>query len=90
MHLHTDTPAAAAPLRVNLAPATAPEDVNPVELDQLLLATRRAYKPGLCIRTIIAGIVAAGSLNGIDFTQERDYAEPLLLAGRSVRVLEFA
>lgn len=83
--LSTPPAAAAAVLRVNHE-AAAPADVNPLELDQLLLATRRAHRPGLCIRTILAGIVAAGSIAGIDYSQERDYAEPLLLNGSPLAV----
>lgn len=75
-------------MHLNTDPTPAPAAIDPQELEQLLLATRRAYKPGLCIRTIIAGIVAGGSLMGIDFTQERDYAEPLLLNDSGVRLLE--
>jgi hypothetical protein len=65
----------------------APEDVNPQELEQLLRAVQVSYKPGVCLRTILAGIVATGSLLGIDYTQERDYAEPLLLAETALTLI---
>jgi hypothetical protein len=77
-------------MMLNTTPTPAPEDVDPQELQQLLTAVRRAHKPGVCLSTVLAGIVATGSLMGIDFTQERDYAEPLLLSGHSVRILETA
>jgi len=77
-------------LHIDRTPTPATEPVNPEELSQLLTAVRRAHQPGLCLSTLIAGIVATGSLMGIDYTQERDYAEPLLLAGSSIRILETA
>lgn len=79
MHLHIDR-----------TPAATDETVNPEELAQFLTAHRRAWRPGLCSRMVGAAIVAAGSLTGIDYSQERDYAEPLLLAGSSIRILETA
>jgi len=66
-------------MEINRTPAPAPEEVNEQELQQLLRAMRLGYKPGACIRTMLAGIVATGALLGIDYSQERDYAEPRLL-----------
>ncbi|NML67640.1 hypothetical protein HHL22_20760 [Hymenobacter sp. RP-2-7] len=77
-------------MQVDTTPPPAPEPVNPQELEQLLRAVRRAWRPGACLRTILASIVATGCLLDIDYSQERDYAEPLLLAGNPVRVLEQA
>lgn len=77
-------------MQLNTTPAPTPEDVNQEELQQLLTAVRRAQKPGVCLATVLAGIVATGSLLGTDYTQERDYVEPLLLTGCSVRILETA
>lgn len=66
-------------MHLDTTPTPAPEPVNPQELEQLLRAVRRAWLPGTCLRTILASIVATGCLLDIDYTQERDYAEPLLL-----------
>ena len=56
------------------------EKVHIGELRQLNRAFWQAYRPGICARTLLAAIVAAGSVQGIDYTQEERYARPVLLA----------
>lgn len=65
MHLNTDTPEKP---RVNLT-----------ELSLVLTAYRRAWRPGTCGRTLLAGIVATGAVSGLDLSQEVDFAAPRLL-----------
>jgi hypothetical protein len=74
MHLATDT----APLQVNYTPAPKPV-INLSEARLVKQSFWTAYRPGLCARTLLAGIVATGSLQGLDLSQERDALEPLLL-----------
>ena len=75
----TATPAAAASvLRVNREAAPKPV-VNLAELNIVTTSFRRGYRPGCCTRTLLAGIVAAGSVAGLDLSQEADYAAPRLL-----------
>jgi hypothetical protein len=66
-------------MHLNTTPATKPV-INLTEAKLVRTAFRRSYRPGLCARTILAGIVATGTLQGLDLSQERDALEPLLLA----------
>lgn len=50
--------------------------VNLAELTIVRRAFGLAYRPGLCARTILAGIVATGSLQGLDLSQEAAFIEP--------------
>lgn len=53
--------------------------VNLAELTIVRRAFGLAYRPGLCARTILAGIVATGSLQGLDLSQEAAYIEPAVV-----------
>lgn len=66
-------------LHINRTPAPKPT-VNLTELTLVTTAYRRAYRPGTCGRTLLAGIVATGAVSGLDLSQEADYAAPALLA----------
>ncbi len=66
-------------MHINTTPAPKPV-INLAEAKLVRTAFQRSYRPGLCGRTILAGIVATGTLQGLDLSQERDMLEPILLA----------
>jgi hypothetical protein len=57
---------------------TAKPVINLAEARIVKTSFYRAYRPGLCTRTLLAGIVAAGSLQGLDLSQEAEALAPLL------------
>lgn len=59
-------------LTINRTPARKPL-VNLSELHLVQTAHRRAYRPGLCHRMLLAGIVATGTLQGLDLTDEAEF-----------------
>lgn len=66
-------------MHINTTPAPKPV-INLGEAKLVTTAFKRSWRPGLCGRTILAGIVATGTLQGLDLSQERDALEPMLLA----------
>jgi len=76
-------------MHINTTPAPKPV-INLAEARLVVSAFRRSYRPGLCGRTILAGIVATGTLQGLDLSQERDLLEPQLLAETQLPTMRLA
>jgi hypothetical protein len=73
-------------LTINRTPDKKPV-IHLGELSRYRRAFRLAYRPGVCVRTLAASIVATGSLQGLDLSQEADFELRQLQAPGRMTVL---